>query len=192
MDYRTLLEFMSVAEKLKCRTRHSWTSDGRRESVAEHTFRLMVFAWLVRDELPECNMEKIMKMCLFHDIGEAVTGDIPCFEKREEDRKKESRAVEQIADLLPETYRLELLDCLRELEENHTLEARVVHALDKMEAVIQHNEAAIDTWLPLEYELQLTYGQEQAAAVPYLKELRRVLEEDSRQKIEAQKSREKN
>ena len=89
MDYRTLLEFMSVAEKLKCRTRHSWTSDGRQESVAEHTYRLLVFAWLVRDELPECNMEKIMKMCLFHDIGEAVTGDIPCFEKREEDRKKE-------------------------------------------------------------------------------------------------------
>lgn len=188
MDHRILLEFMAVAEKMKCRTRHSWTSDGRRESVAEHTFRLMVFAWLVRDELPECNMEKIMKMCLFHDIGEAVTGDIPCFEKREEDRKKESRAVEQIADLLPETHRLELLDCLHELEENHTLEARVVHALDKMEAVIQHNEAAIDTWLPLEYELQLTYGREQAAAVPYLKELRLVLEEDSRQKIEAQKA----
>lgn len=186
MDHRTLLEFMAVAEKLKCRTRHSWTSDGRRESVAEHTFRLMVFAWLVRDELPECSMERIMKMCLFHDIGEALTGDVPCFEKGEEDRQKESRAIEEIADLLPESAGMELIDCLQELGENQTLEARIVHALDKMEAVIQHNEAPIDTWIPLEYSLQLTYGQEEAEAVPYLRELRQVLMEDSRHKIEAE------
>ncbi|MEI3220445.1 MAG: HD domain-containing protein [Lachnoclostridium sp.] len=50
MDSRTLLDFLSLAEKLKCNTRHSWTSTGRRESVAEHTFRLLVFAWLVKEK----------------------------------------------------------------------------------------------------------------------------------------------
>ena len=80
MDSRTLLDFLSLAEKLKCNTRHSWTSTGRRESVAEHTFRLLVFAWLVKEEFLECDMDRVMELCLFHDIGEAVTGDIPAFE----------------------------------------------------------------------------------------------------------------
>lgn len=185
MDHRTLLDFMAVAEKLKCNTRHSWTSSGRRESVAEHTYRLCVFAWLVKEEFPECDMERVMRLCLFHDIGEAYTGDIPCFEKGRSDEETESDAVKRIAELLPRPHREEILGIRKELEENRTMEARLVHALDKMEALIQHNEAPIESWLPLEYELQMTYGQEQAGVHPYLKHLRKVVEQDSVEKIEA-------
>lgn len=184
MDHCTLLEFMALAEKLKCNTRHSWTSSGRRESVAEHTYRLCVFSWLVKEEFPECDMDKILKMCLFHDIGEAVTGDIPSFEKKEADEEKESREIDKILEMLPDGHREELRVLIKELRENETMEAKVVHALDKMEAVIQHNEASLDTWLPLEYELQMIYGQEQAEVHPYLKHLRRVLREDSERKVE--------
>ena len=81
MDHRILLDFLKIAERLKCNTRHSWTSSGRHESVAEHTYRLCVFAWLVRKEFPECDMERVMQMSLFHDLGDAMTGDIPSFEK---------------------------------------------------------------------------------------------------------------
>ncbi len=184
MDHRTLLDFMAVAEKLKCSTRHSWTSSGRRESVAEHTYRLCVFAWLVKEDFPECDMERVMKLCLFHDIGEAYTGDIPCFEKGREDEETENDAVRQIAELLPEPHSEELLRLREELEENRTMEAKLVHALDKMEALIQHNEAPIESWLPLEYELQMTYGQEQAEVHPYLKHLRKMVEQDSVDKME--------
>lgn len=79
MDQRSLLEFMTIAEKLKCNLRHSCTSSGRPESVAEHTFRLIMFAWLVEDAFPECDSDRVMKMCLLHDMGEAVTGDVPAF-----------------------------------------------------------------------------------------------------------------
>lgn len=182
MDVRTLLDFMGVAEKLKCNTRHSWTSDGRHESVAEHTYRLCVFAWLVKDEFPELDMDRVIKMCLFHDLGEAVTGDIPCFEKKDCHREAESKGIKNVAAMLPEEYEEELLKMFRELDENVTGEAKLVHALDKMEAVIQHNEAPIDTWIPLEYDLQMTYGQEEAKAFPYLQELRKAVEEDSRKK----------
>ena len=81
MEARTVLDFLDIAEKLKCNTRHSWTSSGRHESVAEHTCRLCMFAWLVKDEFPDCDIDKVIKMCLFHDLGEAVTGDIPAFVK---------------------------------------------------------------------------------------------------------------
>ena len=40
MDYQALLDWMDLAEKLKFNTRHSWTSSGRCESVAEHSFGL--------------------------------------------------------------------------------------------------------------------------------------------------------
>lgn len=184
MDIGRLLDFMNVAEKLKCNVRHSWTSSGRRESVAEHTYRLCVFAWLVKDEFPDCDMDKVMRMCLFHDIGEAVKGDIPCFEKTDKHRKEEEDGIKEAASVLPECKRQELLDILKELAENQTKEAKIVHALDKMEALIQHNEAPIESWLPLEYELQLTYGNEQAKAFSYLKKLRDKVREDSLVKIE--------
>lgn len=87
MRPETLLDFMGVAEHLKCNMRHSRMTDHRRESVAEHTYRLCVFAWLVKEEFPDCDMDKVMKMCLFHDLGEALTGDIPAFVKTDDDRE---------------------------------------------------------------------------------------------------------
>lgn len=188
MDNRTLLDFMAVAEKLKCNTRHSWTTSGRKESVAEHTCRLCMFAWLVKDEFPDLDMERVMYMCLFHDLGEAVTGDVPCFEKKEVHQLTEADAVEQVAEMLPKAEQQELLKYFEELNENQTDEAKLVHALDKMEALIQHNEASIDTWLPLEYELQLTYGQAETKAFPYTKTLRKMIEQDSLDKIEKEGS----
>ena len=46
-----LFDILAVAERLKCNTRHSWTSTGRRESVAEHSWRLALMALLVADEI---------------------------------------------------------------------------------------------------------------------------------------------
>jgi putative hydrolase of HD superfamily len=58
-----------------------------------------------------------------------------------------------------------------------------------MEAVIQHNEADISTWIPLEYDLQQTYAVENAAEFPYLKELRALLLENTKQKIKQEQER---
>lgn len=184
-DYETLLGFLGVAEKLKCNTRHSWTSSGRRESVAEHVFRLMVFAWLVKDDFPDLDMNRVMELALFHDMGEAVTGDIPAFEKTGEDEKTEEEALEQIADMLPQPQRESLKSVFREVREKRTPEAKLVNAMDKLEALIQHNEADISTWLPLEYELQLTYGEKETKDIPYMADLRKKVNEDSIDKMAA-------
>lgn len=184
MEEETLLQFLDLAEKLKCHTRHSWTSSGRQESVAEHVYRLLVFAWLVREEFPDYDMNRVMELALFHDMGEALTGDIPAFEKDKEDEKKEEQAQEKIAGMLPEPYRERLADIFREVEKRETKESRLLAAMDKLEALIQHNEADLSTWLPLEYDLQLTYGQEQTKDIPYMKKLRQRVYEDSVKKME--------
>ena len=152
MKPEKVIEFLKITEKLKCNTRHSWTSTGRRESVAEHSFQLMVLAWSVKDEFPDIDMEKVMKMCLFHDFGEAITGDIPSFEKTTKDEKIEEEAVFKALEILPEEQRKELVTLFEEMNDLNTKEAKLYKALDKMEAVIQHNEASLETWLPLEYE----------------------------------------
>ena len=108
MDQRTFLDFLSVLEKLKCNTRHSWTSTGRHETVAAHSWRLAMMAFLLKDELGDVDMDKVLRMCLIHDIGEAVTGDIPSFDKTASDEEAEVRAIEEMLAPLPEPLRGEM------------------------------------------------------------------------------------
>ena len=130
MRPETLLDFMGVAEHLKCNMRHSRMTDHRRESVAEHTYRLCVFAWLVKEEFPDCDMDKVMKMCLFHDLGEALTGDIPAFVKTDDDRKTEGDALTLLTAMLPGKERQELDELFGELEREETMEAKIVHVCE--------------------------------------------------------------
>ena len=137
MDARTLLEILHVAERLKDTPRHSWTSAGRRESVAEHSWRLAVMAWFLRDRFPEADWEKVLAMAVL----------------------------------------------FREMEALDTLEAKIVKALDKLEVLVQHNEADISTWLPLEYDLNMTYGNEYVAFSDDLMDIRREIMRDTVDKI---------
>ena len=184
MDPRTYIEFLTVIEKLKCNTRHSWTSSGRHESVAEHSWRLAVMAMLCRDEYPELNMDKVIKMCLIHDWGEALTGDVPSFWKTEEHEAEEESAVARLLSALPTELSDELTALFAEMKALVTPEAKLYKALDNMEAVISHNEAPISTWLPREFEENLTYGEENAAWSDWTRRLRQELREDSLRKIE--------
>lgn len=178
-----LLEFLAMAEKLKCNTRHSYTSSGRHESVAEHSFRLALMAYMVSDEVPEIDTDKVIRMCLIHDLGEAITGDIPSFEKTDSDEAAEDSAVSGFVNQLPEYWKKQLGEMYSEMNELKTPEAKLYKALDKLEAVIQHNEADISTWLPLEYELQLTYGTEECSFNEYINSLRDEVRSVSERKI---------
>lgn len=184
MEIGKYLEILNVFEKLKNVTRHSYTSSGRKESVAEHSHRLAVMAYFVKDEFPSLDMEKVIRMCLFHDLGEAFTGDVPSFEKKEPDEQIEKKNVSKFLDSLPEPYRRELEDLFDEMDAMQTEEAKLFKALDNMEAVIQHNEADISTWLPLEYDLQLSYGEKTTAFSDYTQELRQACNRITREKIE--------
>lgn len=185
MDTNVFLDFLHVLERMKCNTRHSWTSTGRHETVAAHSWRLAVMALLLRDELPGVGMDRVLRMCLIHDFGEAVTGDIPSFEKTGDNEETERRAVAGMLAPLPEPLRGELSALFAEMDGLETPEAQVYKALDKLEAVIQHNEAPLDTWTPLEYQLNQDYGQAEAEPFPVLKDLRAQALRDTRDKIAA-------
>lgn len=185
MRPQELLSILSVAEKLKCATRHCDTSTGRRESVAEHSWRLSLLAMLLEDEFPHTNISKVIKMCLIHDLGEAFTGDIATFNKSEADTAAEETAYENWVNTFPDVQKDQFSSLLREMSEMQTAEAKLYKALDKLEAVIQHNESDISSWLPLEYDLQLTYGANEVAFSPYLIDLKACIDSWTKRKIKS-------
>ncbi|MDF2888936.1 MAG: phosphohydrolase [Lacrimispora sp.] len=160
MNPEQLIEFLGILEKLKCNTRHNWTTNGRQESVAEHSWRLAVLAMLMEDDFPELDMNRVIHMCLIHDWGEALTGDIPAFIKTGADEVEEAGAIKTLLEKLPETLASGFSAMFEEMLDLTSEEAILVKALDKTETLIQHNEAGTGTWLPLEYDLNLTYGNE--------------------------------
>ncbi len=183
MNARDYISFLHIIEKLKCNTRHSWTSSGRRESVAEHSWRLSVMAMLCRDEYPALDIDRVIKMCLIHDFGEAVLGDIPSFYKTKNDEAEEISAVKELISKLPDETRSEFESLYDELTALETDEAKLFKALDNLEAVLSHNEADISTWIPLEYTENLVYGQKNAEWSDWTKKLKEELKNDSLEKI---------
>lgn len=192
MEFDKLLDILNTASRLKDNTRHSWTPKGRRESVAEHSFRLSLFAYFIKDEFPNVNIDKVIKMCLLHDMGEAFTGDIPSFNKTEKDEDAEINALFDWVKSLPDSFKGELMDLYREMLEQKTEEAKLYKALDKLEAAVAHNEADLSTWIDLEYELNPVYGYEECQYNPYLKKLQNRIKEISVDKINNQQKNKSN
>ena len=187
MNPRELLNALHVAERLKDTTRHCYTSKGRHESVAEHSWRMALMAYFLKDEFPQADMNKVIAMSLIHDLGEAFTGDIPTFLKTKKDEQQEEQLLAEWVASLPESHASEMKALYAEMEARQTLEAKIYKALDGIEAVIQHNESPIDTWLPNEYELNLTYAEDRVTFSDYLTALRAEIKADTVAKIEAEK-----
>ena len=134
--------FLRAAERFKTVTRSGWTSEGERESVAEHTWRLCLMAMLLYGGAPEVDLARLLRMCLVHDLGEALGGDVPAPEQR----AAAPKAGQERADLLrltaplPPTLRDEIVELWDEYEAAVTPEARLAKGLDKLETILQHTQ----------------------------------------------------
>ena len=138
---------------------------------------------LCEEEYPNLDIDKVVKMCLLHDLGEAITGDIPAFSKTEEHEKHEENAVQYLLSLLPDKTNEYFSKLFEEMWEQETDEAKLFKALDNLEALISHNEADLSTWTANEYELNLTYGEKNSEWFDWTKALRLEVKKDSIQKI---------
>ena len=184
MEPRKLLDIINVAEKLKDTTRHCYTRNGRPESVAEHSWMMTLMAFFMRDEFPEVDMDKVIKMCIIHDLGEAFTGDIPAFEKTAAHEQAEDTLLSDWVKSLPQNYSKEMLALYDEMAKRETTEAKVYKAMDGLEAVIQHNISDLSTWIPKEYELNKTYASDKVTFSEYLTELREEILKDTLEKLD--------
>ena len=141
-------------------------------------------AYWISDEFPEADMNKVIKMCLIHDLGECFTGDIPTFDKTKADEQREEQLLQEWVDQLPSPFREEMTALYQEMEARETVEAKIYKALDNLEALIQHNASDLSTWIPKEYKLNLTYADDRVSFSEYLTTLRQAIREDTLAKIE--------
>jgi len=155
-----ILSVAALAQQLKCTLRHSWLSNGRQESVAEHTWRMSLIALLVAPHLKvKVDITTLLKIVIVHDLVEAIAGDVPVFEviatpeSQTLKRERETEAMQQIVTMLPEINAAEIQSLWHDFESSTSNEARVAQAIDKLEAQIQHNEASLSTWLDVEKSL---------------------------------------
>jgi len=188
MNPRELLDMLHVAERLKDATRHCTTSGRRPESVAEHSWRMALMAYFLRDAFPEADMDKVVRMCLIHDLGEAFTGDIPTFDKTKADEITEDELLDRWVSSLPQPLSDDMRALYQEMNARESVEAKIYKALDGLEAVIQHNESPLDTWIEREYSLNLTYAYDKCAFSSWLTKLRDEIHMDTVRKIESEKA----
>ena len=187
MTVKEYLDILHIAEKLKDTTRHCTTTNKRVESVAEHSWRVSLMAFLLEKEFPEVDMNKVIKMCLIHDLGECFTGDIPVFNKTNDHRQTEENLLMEWVKTLPKELSLEMISLYKEMNEQKTIESKIYKSLDKLEALIQHNESPISTWEEHEYELNKTYAFETVRFSEWLTTLRKEILKETLTKIENEK-----
>lgn len=183
MKARELLEALQIAERLKDATRHCYTKNGRHESVAEHSWMMTLMAYFMKDEFPEVDMDKVVRMCIIHDLGECFTGDVPTFDKTKVHEENEEKLLYSWVRTLPENYANEMIALYEEMAERKTIESKIYKAIDGLEALIQHNISDLSTWIPKEYELNKTYADDKVAFSEYLTELREEIRKDTMGKI---------
>lgn len=172
-----IVDFIKETEKLKDVHRSGFTSGGKSESTAEHSWRLGLLAMLLMDKFEGCDPVKVLSLCLIHDLGELDSGDIPAVYEVAEAVKfaAEETTMERISAILPSDKGHGLVKLWREYDEGKTPEAKVVKALDKMETIIQHNQGANPK--AFDYKFNLDYGKHLTRDDHVLKELRSIVDE---------------
>lgn len=186
MNAKEYLDILHVCERLKDTKRHCTTSKGRVESVAEHSWRISLMAYLLKYEFPEVDINKVVSMCLIHDLGECFTGDIPTFIKTDSDRITEDDLLFEWVSSLPKEISKDMKSLYEEMNEQKTLEAKIYKSLDKLEALIQHNESPLSTWSENEFELNKTYALDTVTFSKWLTDLRKEILNDTLKKIDTE------
>jgi putative hydrolase of HD superfamily len=178
-----LLDFLRAAEKLKATHRSAHLSTGERESVAEHTWRLCLMAMLIAPAFPGVDVARLLRICVIHDLGEAVGGDIPAPEQARLAKGgvtkagQERRDLVSLVDALPAAQRDEVVALWDEYETAATPEARLAKALDKLETILQHTQGAN----PADFDHRFNLGYARAATTghPLIEALRALLDAET-------------
>ncbi len=179
-DIAGVLDFLRASEALKTATRSAWTSAGQPESVAEHTWRLCLMALVLHPSFPGVDFARLVKICIVHDLGEAIGGDVPAPEQA---RRGGSKAEDERRDLvhllapLPAPLRDEITALWDEYEAAATPEAKLAKALDKLETILQHTQGANPP--DFDYRFNLGYGRQYTAEPALVAALRAVLDEET-------------
>lgn len=187
-EIKGVLAFLREAERLKSVIRSGYTSTGRPESTAEHTWRLCLMATLLADGLGDIDVARLLKICIVHDLGEALHGDVPAVAQVEgDDRAARERAdIETLTQPLDDKRRAEILALWHDYETGASPEGRLAKGLDKLETILQHTQGLNPA--DFDYAFNLDYGTKHTAVHPLIGAIRAELDNDTRARMTAQQA----
>lgn len=185
-DMQGIMTFLRHIEGLKDTMRQCWTTEGKQESVAEHSWRLTMMAMLFSKQMPELDITKLMKMCLIHDLAEVVDGDIPAIYHVPDKAIKERKNLIMIMESLPKYLSEEILALWDEYEEAQSPEAQACKAMDKLETMMQHNQGINPA--NFNYKFNLQYGKKYTDAIPVFNRIRKAVDKETKISLKEQSS----
>lgn len=178
-----VIRFIKEIENLKSVTRTAWTKTGRRESTAEHSWRLAMLLMVLREDFKDLDIDKAIKMSLVHDLGELYDGDISAKLQNDNDNKAEmeEKAMRRMLTILPENLAENIYDLWKEYNECSTKETKLVKAMDKLETIVQHNQG--NNPEDFDYEFNLQYGKQYFMDNEILEYMRYIIDEDTKESV---------
>lgn len=143
IDPLRALSFFRIVGQLKTLKRTGWVNNNivLPESVADHMYRMSMMSFMITD--PSVNKDKLMKICLVHDLAESIVGDITPHQdiSKDEKRRMEEKALRSIvSDIDNEDVGNEILGLWLEYEDGESKEACLARQLDKLEMIVQADE----------------------------------------------------
>ncbi len=184
VELEGILDFLREAEQLKNTLRSARTSNGRHESTAEHTWRLCLMVMLFEKQYPDIDCLKLIKICIIHDLGEAICGDIAAIDQvAGVDKGAEEReGMEQLIRPLPNNLQEEMLMLWDEYETASSKEALLAKAFDKIETVLQHTQGKNPP--DFDYGFNLSYGKKYTHYDDLTSKLRSLIDKDTKRLAE--------
>jgi putative hydrolase of HD superfamily len=144
-------------------------------------------AMMLEDDFTGIDFSRLVKICIIHDLGEAIGGDIPAVDQvpGQDKSAKERQDLLTLLAPLPERLRLKVTGLWDEYENASSNEARLAKALDKLETIMQHNQGRNPP--DFDYDFNLQYGRKYTAFDELTAQVRSILDAETKARAERQK-----
>lgn len=137
MDFIKFAQLVGKSKRIK---RTGWIREGVKdpESVADHSFRLVVLSMVLAPSL-NVDRNKLVKMAIVHDLGETVTGDIVIGRWGKVDKELQKNKYKMEGDAIRKMFQdsPEYIDIFEEMMQKKTKTAKIFKQLDKLEMAMQ-------------------------------------------------------
>ncbi len=173
-----LLDFFAAVRGLEKHAPNNMVTQRQAGSTAEHSWRLCLMAMLISRQYPELDALRILQLCIIHDLGETINGDISAPEQTGAKDVQEHEDMEDLLRPLPEDVQDELMSLWEEYEYARTPEARLVKAMDKLETLLQQTQGANPS--DFDYAFNLDYGNKYTGMDEFISELRDIVDAETK------------
>lgn len=128
--------FFEIASMRRIKRAHSQIINEADDNISDHSFRVTIIGMILAN-MENCDENKVLKMCLFHDVAEIRIGDANFINKQYSELHEEEAREDQMLGL---PIANEILECLKEFEQRESKESIVAKDADLLDQMVLQRE----------------------------------------------------